>query len=102
LLGGTDYQKKSVLLADLSPQCAVREKICGGEGTVCEPTVYNVILSGSRTDKIASEITVTGLGSLKTKTSEMSILFQDRDLADRVAKAFQHLIELSGGKPEVF
>ncbi len=35
-------------------------------------------------------------------SKDVGILFQDRDLADRVAKAFEHAIDLCGGKKEPF
>jgi hypothetical protein len=39
-------------------------------------------------------------GRRESHTSGITIYFSNRELADRVAKAFQHLLRISGGKDE--
>ena len=41
-------------------------------------------------------------GRRESHTSGITIYFNNRELADRVAKAFQHLLRISGGKDEPF
>ena len=98
-LGGETVSVSTVLLKDLLPKCVVKEMT--SEDTVYTPTVYDLILSSSRTDAITDETSISSIGSERSKKSEIHILFA-QELAKRVAMAFEQLIKLSGGKPEPF
>jgi hypothetical protein len=92
-------------LNELSSQCSVEEAkpIHVGDATrAWDPTVYYVVLSTSAPDKIKCETWLHGERHRYSNPSQIRIEFTDRQLADRVSKAFEHLIKLSGGRDEVF
>lgn len=65
------------------------------------PQLYSVSLETSSGEQLPYQV-VTQYGSSVHRTSSVAIYLLDQELADRVAKAFQKLIELHGGEVEPF
>ena len=97
----------TVPLDELSARCDVIEMSSKFGGVPYQPSVYGVSLSSSSSNriKLSSPIVILPEGKKSVQTemvSETQLRFTNRELANRVSNALEHLIKLSGGKEEVF
>jgi hypothetical protein len=110
----------SLLLSELSPRVSVGLRFTADKKF--DQNAYVLALEATRDQQIILEMfddagmfdngswnnAFSRFDQLRLEKSEprpskdVDIVFQDRELADRVAKAFEHAIELCGGKKEPF
>lgn len=86
----------SARISDFSPECSVTERAWAG--LVCEPSIFDLTLSSTVSDGVLSKHP----NGKTFRSREAGFMFTDRKLAERVSKAFERLISLSGGKAEPF
>ena len=85
-----------VSLRELSPNAQVKQLV--NPNAPSNPSVFNVILQSNKKGAVSVKNDTGGNGVQESITFS----FTDQELANRVAKAFKHLIELSGGTKEPF
>jgi hypothetical protein len=87
-----DTASDQAALSDLSARCVVKEYVAPS-GVTIEPTLYQLVLTTTQPNRVFH----TSQSGRSWSTNTLAFMFSDRELAGRVAKAFEHLIKLSGG-----